>query len=337
MRIDIALPAHDSKLSAIHDASALLSEALGSQGHAARVTTLKGVDQDAEVVGVAYNPFIWARWGFAPSLLRTVAALRRVRQRPKLVLMVHEPYVPVRNARTLVMGGWQRAQLLGLMWLVDVRFASIEPWARRLSRVRTTHHLPSGSNVPDARRERERTRAELPAGDAFVVATLSTGHPSHLTGYVEEALRRLRTLDREIVLLQLGAGAKSIEVPRGIRVERPGFVPAVRLGSLIAASDLLLTPFLDGVSTRRGSLMAGLCEEVAVLGTSGPLTDPMLVGRGLELVRVGEPAAYADRAVRLATDDRRRSEAARAGRSLFEAEFTWDAIAARFLEGIEGA
>jgi glycosyltransferase involved in cell wall biosynthesis len=229
---------------------------------------------------------------------------------------------------------WQRTQLTTLLLLADQRFASIELWATKFSRIRPTAHLPSGSNLPDARGERESVRRELGLEGSFVVATLSTGHPSHLTSYVEKALARLAAEDVDATFLQLGAGATSVEVPGRMRVERLGFQPPERLGALVAAADLFLAPFVDGVSTRRTSFMAGLCEEVAVLGTHGPLTDLMLMDRGLDLVDVDRIDVFVDRAVELASDAGRRIRAARAGRMLFEAEFTWDAIANRVLHAI---
>jgi glycosyltransferase involved in cell wall biosynthesis len=205
-----------------------------------------------------------------------------------------------------------------------------------LGRLRPTGHLPSGSNLPDERGGRTAVRSELALGDAVAVATLSTGHPSHLTDYVEAALRKLDAKGREVVFVQLGAGSADIAVPGGVRVIRPGALPVERLGALLAACDVMLTPFVDGVSTRRGSFVAGLCEAVAVVGTTGELTDPMLIDRGLELVPVGSASRFADRVVAVATDADRRADAAAAGRSLFEAQLTWDGIAARLLRGVEG-
>lgn len=254
------------------------------------------------------------------------------------MLIVHEPYVPIRNLRSAVMGSWQRLQLTILLLLADRRFASIEPWAAKFSRIRPTCHLPSGCNLPDARSERESVRRELGLEDSFVVATLSTGHPSHLTLYVEATLARFAAKGVDAAFLQLGAGAADVAVPARMRVERFGFQPAERLGALVAAADLFLAPFADGASTRRTSFMAGLCEEVAVLGTRGSLTDPMLLGCGLELVDVGHSAdVFADQAVELAVDTGRRTRAARAGRLLFESEFTWEAIANRLLDAIGSA
>jgi glycosyltransferase involved in cell wall biosynthesis len=339
MRIQTLIPG-GSQTNAIVTASSLLTDALRSAGHdaqlAAGIAPLPSTHTPDAVV-VPYNPFMWGRRGFAPRLVQHVTALRRSRPRPKVALVVHEPYVPIKDGRSLLMGAWQRAQLLALILLADVRFASIELWARQFNRIRPTHHLPSGSNLPDARAERQATRSGLDIADELVVATFSTGHQSYLTAYVEAALARLAKSRPRLVFLQMGAGAADVAVPEGVRTERPGFLAADRLGALVAASDILLTPFVDGVSTRRSSFMAGLCEEVAVLGTSGPLTDPMLTGRGLELVPIGDPIAYADRAEKLASDERRRSDAARAGRAQFEAEFTWEAIATRLLRQLSAA
>ncbi len=323
-------------LNAIDQASLRLVDALRERGHECEsiawvagelARTTEGVD----TLVVPYNPFMWGRWGFAPRLVREIITVRFSRARPEIVLIVHEPYVPIHGGKSLVMGMWQRMQLLALLCLADRRFASIEKWALRLSRVRPTGHLPSGSNLPDARSERAAVRAELGLEGALVVATLSTGHPSHLVTYVEIALRRLADEGLEAIFLELGAGASKARVPRRFHTIRPGALPLERLAGLVAAADVLLTPFVDGVSTRRTSFMAGLCEAVAVVGTKGVHTDSMLLRSGLELVEVGSPAVFADRVVSIAADDYRRSLAAAAGRELYGAEFTHEAIAARLM------
>jgi glycosyltransferase involved in cell wall biosynthesis len=256
-------------------------------------------------------------------------------RRPRIALLVHEPYVPIHDPKSALMGAWQRAQLAVLMSLSDVRFASIEAWATKLSRLRPTSHLPSGSNVPDERGQRSDVRAELGVDDAFVVATLSTGHPSHLVSYVEAALARLAGSEIDTAFLLLGAGMPAVTVPSGVPVQRTGYVSSDRLGALIAGADLFLAPFVDGVSTRRGSMMAALCQGVCVLGTAGELTDGLLRSAGLELVQVGNSSRFAEQAVELAKAPERRARAAAAGRALFEEEFTWPVIARKLLEALE--
>ncbi len=178
--------------------------------------------RDADVVVLPYNPFMWGRWGFAPGLLADVAALRARRRRPRIVLLVHEPYVPIRDAKSLVMGAWQRFQLAALMLLADRRFASIERWASSLGRLRPTAHLPSGSNLPDARSLRAAVRSELVPGGGLVVATLTTGHPSHLAGVRRGGARSgSPATGLPVTFLQLGAGASPVATPAGMRRDPP--------------------------------------------------------------------------------------------------------------------
>jgi glycosyltransferase involved in cell wall biosynthesis len=326
----------DAGTNAIDQATACLAAALEHAGYEARVAAwrpgrLVGDAAGSDVLVVPYNPFMWARWGFAPRLLADVAAVRVRRDSPEVVLVVHEPYVPINDAKSLAMGAWQRFQLASLLLLSDRRFASIERWSAMLGRVRPTRHLPSGSNLPDCRGQRTAVRTELGIGDALAVATLSTGHPSHLTEYVEAALARLDAEGVEVVFLQLGAGSADLAVPAACRAVRPGLLSPERLGALLAGADLMLSPFADGVSTRRTSFVAGLCEAVAVVGTEGELTDRMLIEQGLELVPVGNAGGFAERVLAVATDPGRRAGAAASGRALFEAQLTWETIAARLL------
>jgi glycosyltransferase involved in cell wall biosynthesis len=138
-----------------------------------------------------------------------------------------------------------------------------------------------------------------------------------------------------VTFLQLGAEPNAVEgVPADVEVIRPGRLSAERLAAHLAAADLLLTPFADGVSTRRTSFMSGLQQQVAVVGTSGTRTDSVLRSAGLELVEIGDVHAFAGRVALLAGADDHRASAAASGRALFESHFTADAIAARFLRGI---
>ncbi len=341
MRFHMLVSDSGNKANAIDQATSHLGDALQRAGHDVQVAPwvrghLTRDTEGSDFVVVPYNPFMWARWGFAPGLVLDVAKLEKA-QAARIALVIHEPYVPVADVKSLLMGAWQRVQLGALILMVDRRFASIEPWAAKFSRIRQTHHLPSGSNLPDARDRRAATRSALGAEDGLVVATLSSGHPAHLSSYVEAGLSELARKGMDVTFLQLGAGARPMDTPAEVRVIRPGMLPTEQLAALVASADLFLAPFVDGVSTRRTSFTAGLCEGVAVVGTSGPLTDPMLLRAQLELVEVGSPAHFAKRVAALASDSERREAAAATGHALFEAEFTWDAIAKRFLVALGGS
>ncbi len=341
MRISVVAGSGEG-VNAIGQASRCLVGALQQRGHDASFVVwtpgeIRAAAAQCDALVLQYNPFLYGRRGFAPALLRDVSSVRAGRKRPRIVLVVHEPYVPIDDWRSFLMGTWQRVQLDLLLAAADRSFASIEMWAARLGRFRQVIHLPSGSNLPDARSDREAVRTELGVQDDLVVATLSTGHPSHLSDYVSFALERLARDGLALTYLQLGAGSAPIAASSALRLVRPGELPSDRLAALVAASDLLLTPFVDGVSTRRSSFMAGLQQGVAVVGTTGELTDPSLLPCGLELVPVGDPSLFAMTVAEIAFDGNRRDRAASRGRELFEERFTWDVIADTLLAQLVAA
>jgi glycosyltransferase involved in cell wall biosynthesis len=313
----------------------------GRRGGSLRIwRALDGAGEGSAAV-VQYSPFCYGRWGFAPWLPAYLLALRGKRRRPTLALMVHEPYVPMTSWRWALMGLWQRAQLAALRLAADVVFTSIEPWAMRFAAQpprRPVHHLPVGSNFPDARgrREQERRRLGLERG-ALVIACLGRDHPGWLGGYVVAAVNAVAATGADPILVNLGAGAPALDgLDPAVRVHAPGFLQPEELAATLAACDLFLVPVADGVSTRRGSLMAALQHELAVLGTAGPLTDSVLreAGPALRLTVVGDADAFAAAAAALAEDEDARGAAGTAARDLYEREFDWPVIAERLLAAL---
>jgi glycosyltransferase involved in cell wall biosynthesis len=291
-----------------------------------------------DAVVLQYNPFMYGRWGFAPWLAVELRKSRRRQGRGQIALMVHEPYVPMTNCKWALMGAWQRAQLEVARVSADVVFASIESWTRMLRArrpFRPTIHLPVGSNLPDRRDERTATRASLHVShDEVVLACFGGGEGSRLVGHVVAAANRLVGMTERVLLLNLGAGASPLPgLSRQVRVYAPGRVAEADLASSLAAADLFLAAFVDGVSTRRGSLMAALQHELPVVGTQGPLTDAVL-GRArdaLALVPVGPPDRFASCAAVLAKKPEERLAMGIAGRALYQSSFDWPVLADRLL------
>ena len=299
---------------------------------------LGGLDPNAAVV-LQYSPFCYGRRGFAPWLPADLMRLRARRERPRLAVMIHEPYVPIDSWRSALMGSWQRFQLGSLRLAADTVFASIEPWARKFAHPPhlPAHHLPVGSNFPDARAERERSRERLGADEeTLVIGCLGRSHPSWLGGHVVAATNRIARSGRPLLLLKLGAEAEpSAGLDPTVRLERPGFLEPGDFAALLAAADLFLVPTADGVSSRRGSLMAALQHGVPVVAIDGPLTDPVLRGTpALTLTPAGDREAYAHAALALAADREHRRAAGRAGRDLYEREFDWPVIGNKLIAGL---
>jgi glycosyltransferase involved in cell wall biosynthesis len=302
------------------------------------VTDLPAALRANDVVVLQYNPFMYGRWGFAPWLPLLLARARRSPRPPRIGLMIHETYIPALTFRSGVMSLWQRMQLRALRAGADVVMASIELWANRLRATRPakdTFHVPVSSNLPDRSVFREEERARAAIGETtIVVATIGSDHPSLLREYVVAALNDLAGRHFDVVFLNLGAGAPA---PRGlserIEVRTPGLVSAEELALMLATADIFLAPFVDGVSTRRTSLMAALQHGLAVVGTEGPLTDGIFRREQIALVLtpVGRVSLFADAVVRLAESEGERRALGMAGRELYEREFDWPVLSSRLI------
>ena len=296
-----------------------------------------------DLVLVQYNPFLYGRRGFAPWLAAELWRLRRHRSRPRIALIVHEPFVPMIGWRWMLMGLWQRVQLAAILAASDLVLVSIEVWTERLSRWtprRPTRHLPVGSNFPDRADAREDERRSLGVGPGdFIVAFVDTGGGARLPEFVSSAVTRLATRFTNLYVLVLGAHAvQPPGIPANVQVRLLGEMTADRFAASLSAADVFLAPYIDGVSTRRGSLMAALQHGVPVLGTVGPLTDSVLreAHDALRLVPVGEPDSFADMAECLALDAGERHRLGDEGRSLYRSCFDWPVIARELLAAVRG-
>jgi glycosyltransferase involved in cell wall biosynthesis len=338
-RIRIVCGPRRSEVDGIRDYADHLASSLIEEGLEVEVDHEKPDARPADVIVLNYNPFSYGRWGFAPGL---AASLRRARRRKtRIFLIVHESYVPSLNWRWAVMGAWQRLQLRMLHRCADVIFTPVEPLARELANLkpeRPVEHLPVGSNLPDMRhcRDSERDRLEIDR-DALVIAAFGTDHPSRRIDEVVAAANTAADLGSRVVVLNLGAGAPPIRgVRESVRLVEPGWLEALDVARHLAAADLFVAPFVDGVSTRRTTLMAALQHGVAVLGTDGRLTDNVLrrATDALTLVPVEDRKRLEDAVRWLAGDaDERRARGA-AGRELYERSFDWPVISATIVAAL---
>jgi glycosyltransferase involved in cell wall biosynthesis len=300
--------------------------------------SLATVLQTYDLVVVQYNPFLWGRRGFAPWLPIELWRLRLRRRRPQIVLCVHETYLQLRLPwRQLAMSAWQRSQLRVLRPAADSVFVSIQAWTEELAAMhpsRPTHHLPVPSNVPHSELERAEARRRLGAdADELVVATFAGGDRTRHLELVHASLRAVGAAGHRTLLLALGSGgAAPAGLPDDVRLVLPGYLPAAKLADMLAGVDVFLAPFDDGVSTRRGSLMAALQHGLPVVGTTGFLTDSLWTQTGaVALTPVDRPDLFAEQVVRLAGSADARQAAGHAARALYESTFDWPHVATAIL------
>jgi glycosyltransferase involved in cell wall biosynthesis len=105
-------------------------------------------------------------------------------------------------------------------------------------------------------------------------------------------------------------------------VQATGALPAAELSSHLAACDVLIQPYPDGVSTRRGSLMAGLSHGKAIVTTIGPLTELLWSQTdAVVLAPAGDTDAFLECVRRFRADASKRRRAGQSARTLYTERF----------------
>ncbi len=290
-------------------------------------------------VVLQYNPFSFGRRGLNLHLPRAMAMVRQRSPDTRVAVMFHETYVPVKHWRFAVMTTWQRLQFWQLGRTADVLFFSIQKWAdghRWLFPGKPIHHLPVGSNIPRVAIDRAATRARLGIDvDEVVLGVFGNAHVSRPFTTVAASAAALLRAGRRPQVLYIGSDGAAVRAaldangPR-IAAITDGPLPAEEVSRRLSAVDLALSTYTDGVSTRRGAMMAALQHGLAVVGTHGINTDPELLaaqGAAITLTPAGEDAAFASAVVRLSGDSAERERLAVGGLILFENRYTWSAIA----------
>jgi hypothetical protein len=261
------------------------------------------------------------------------AALRRDR----IDIMVHEPYL------AFGYGSWRQEavavvhRVMTTILLNAARrvWVSIPDWevcwrSYTLGRRVPFVWLPVPSTVPVV---------ENSAGVSAVRARHAP-QGGHLLGHfgtygrptVESLLALLPALllgdsDRAVLLLGRGGEALRDELTRrqpalAGRVHATGALGAADLSRHLSACDVLLQPYPDGVSSRRTSVMVGLCHGLPVVTTTGLRTEPLWAESGaVKLAPAGDITALAEATRSLLADEAERARLGAAARTLYQARF----------------
>lgn len=261
---------------------------------------------------------------------------RARRSGDEVQLMVHEPYLGFRR------GAWRQngaAVVHRMMTAVLLQAAhrvwvSAPLWAEwwrpfALGRRVPFTWLPIPSNLPT---EEIPAAAEVrarftPAGGVLMGHFGTYGEP--IASLLRPLLPALLKRDETRALLLLGRGSDSFR--EGLlrrdpelepRVHASGALPPERLAAYLAACDLMVQPYPDGVNSRRGTLAAALRAGVPVATNSGWLTEPIWAESGALGLAPSEGASDMQELVEaLLADPARRTRLVGAGRELYRSRF----------------
>jgi glycosyltransferase involved in cell wall biosynthesis len=146
---------------------------------------------------------------------------------------------------------------------------------------------------------------------------------------VEKVIPEIVATDPKCIGLLMGRGSDQW-LPR-LRQSRPdladrlfatGALSASELATHLAACDLLVQPYPDGVTTRRTSVMAPLALGVPIVTTSGFLTEPLWHQENLvALAPVESPAEIVAQAEKLLKDASARHKLGKSGQDGYQRLF----------------
>jgi len=111
------------------------------------------------------------------------------------------------------------------------------------------------------------------------------------------------------------------------RVLWTGYMPPERVSASFWAADVCVLPYKDGVSYRRGTLMAALAHGMPIVSTEPRVPmDTLVDGQNILLVPADDPDAAADAVEKLIAETPLRARLAQGALALAQS-FTWEHIA----------
>lgn len=215
--------------------------------------------------------------------------------------------------------------------------------------------IPIGSNIavqPPADYEKVQWReANKIPPDAFLVGFFGFINHSKGVDTLAQAVRLLvdKNINAHLLIVGGQTGAsdetniqQADEAERMVgglgiarRVHWTGFVNPEAVSAHLIACDAVALPFRDGVSYRRGTLMAALAHGCPIVTTFPQVDEPDLVdGQAMKMVPPDSPQKLADALRELALDEPQRLRLGREAAAL-ATQFSWEAIAAATLRFFE--
>lgn len=288
-----------------------------------------------------YVPHMYGRGGvnFAvPNAIRTLAGKRRQ------VVLAHEVMAPLSPWPHRAAYAWSHR----LQWQVIARHADVigcstEAWLSRwLSKHPSVANksvlIPSPSNIPveavaaDHKAEWKRRRG-WPQNTRVLLYFGSISPPKQVPWIVEAWREALKKGPTALMVIgdELPIDASS-EERRFLDVH--SFLPSVDVSRVLQVADVLALPFIDGVSERRGSFMAGLSHGLPVATTIGPATGPTLrKSDAFTAVPCDQPHAFKAKVMELLSDAGHCKSLGVRAKATYERQYDWPHVVSR-LEGL---
>ena len=297
----------------------------------------------ADWILLEYNPFSYGRRGWNPFLSLTLAQIKRAMPGIRVAVMAHETFLPWMKLEWYVMNLWQYPQFYALGNIADIVFVSAETWVPWFSRWFPTtpvQHSPIGSAIPQVNITREEARCRLGiAPETLTFGLFGTAHSSRLFDWAAEAYRRVQKEIPNSLLVYIGPHKEAIEKHAGdLPLLAEGPFPPDEVSRRFAALDIVLAPYMDGITSRRSAFMVGLQHGIPTVSTYGPPTDPTMLelkDRAFLLAYRESLDEFCDLVRRLAKDPVLRKQVGQGGADLYFSRYDAEPESRRILKAFE--
>lgn len=250
-------------------------------------------------------------------------------------VMVHEPFLAFGEGswKHRLVAAVHRIMIVTLLMAARRVWVSIPLWETLLrpfafGRDNFFSWLPVPSNIPviDDAAGSTALRSRYGPREEVILGHFGAYDP-YMTELMSELVPSLLNQQDKLSVLLLGKGG--VELRKLLinqhpaldqRVHATGALSSEELSQHLSACDVMVQPYQDGVSGRRGSVMAALAHGVPVVTTIGKATEGCWAeSRGVELA--GKTTAMAEAIQSLSADSAERRRLGVAGKALYEKLF----------------
>jgi len=284
---------------------------------------------------VQFTALAWSARGFPLKFPRVLRLLKSAGAHVAIVFHDVEPF----SSRRLVDRLRHRVQsrtMRRALDLADLVIFTVPP--EQLSWVRTipskAAFIPVGANLPFPETTTTRSGGDIPTVGVFSITGGEQGarETQQILAAVQHAAQklgriRLSVFGRHSELREEALRQGLQDFPVELSVE--GVLEPRQVANRLEACDVLLF-IRKGISTRRGSAIAGIAAGLPVIAYQNSETAPPITEAGVVLVNPGDPGKLNDALVQVLSDANFRAELSASSRAAYKAHFAWPAIAHRY-------
>jgi glycosyltransferase involved in cell wall biosynthesis len=337
----------DEPTDALEDYCKLLAQSLHKRGYLLEISRIPWTEQgwrralrDAGKrfakqrggwVLVQYTPLAWSRRGFPLRFARMIDGLKGAGIHVLIVFHDPEPFGG-RRFRDRLRRRVQLAVMRRAARLADKIVSTISPdrvpWMQDPEIRAKTLQLPVGSNLPVAPPKNQRDENRVPMIIVFGFSNLASE-----TSMIAWVLSRAAEIVGPLHLTVFGRGAKvagtmllPLLADSAVELEVFGILEARVASSLLANADVQLF-VRSGLSSRRGSGIAGIACGLPIIGFSDAETAFPITEAGVRLVPIGDREGLVRELILVLKQQTLREALRQRNLDVTERYFSWDRIA----------